>query len=592
MGLEIILDRKQKTSRTQLILLIPFLVISLFALALSYRLIEKEEEIRRPAPDGKVAVPIISSPAGFYTSEVKIKLASPSGGEIYYTLDGSNPLLSTQKYTEPILITSREDEPNHFSEIKNSPVFLHPLKKVFKGTILRAIAVVNDTVSSTEARATFFIHPQGRGRYTLPVISLVADADSLFGYKNGIYVNGATTDDKDYYLRKALNIADNKAGFPANYKRGGSEWERPVSIEYFDLKKTLAFSAKAGVMIHGNATRERPQKSLKLFFPSRYKEAAPLKYGLFGKPHPKEFQSLLLRAAGQDMYKTFFRDALAQSLVKNTTNLDFQDYKPSILFINGEYWGVHNLRDRIDKFYFFYKYKIPDDSLVLISPSKEHNHVPAIENGTESDLQNYLGIIKYANQSDLSLQNNYEWVKSVLDVDDFIDYLIFNIYIGNWDWPHNNVILWRYRGTSRQERSPKDGRFRFVIYDADYTLGNGHPAKLNMFDYLLKKNEGDGVRVLFKALMKNKEFQQTFINRFKFHLNSSLTKEKILATVSAFEKRLAPEMQEHIDRWRTMNSVSAWHRNVEDLRKYVVERDEFQKQQLEGLEASLTKSFN
>ena len=141
-----------------------------------------------------------------------------------------------------------------------------------------------------------------------------------------------------------------------NFTQRGREWEREAYIEYFDGGEAK-FSQNLGIRIHGGATRTYPQKSIRLYARGEYGQEF-IEYPIFGNKKIMEegnvadkFKTLLLRNGGNDGQSTIFRDALMQSLVEHTS-LDIQAYKPVIVFLNGEYWGIHNIRERFDRHYF------------------------------------------------------------------------------------------------------------------------------------------------------------------------------------------------------------------------------------------------
>ncbi|KAA5548312.1 CotH kinase family protein [Adhaeribacter rhizoryzae] len=567
-------NRKKKQVRVQAVIVL--LIAFVFCLS-GYAFLKKPKAERALIVNNVIAEPQLSQPSGFYTSSFFLSLTSSNPqAKIYFTTDGTKPTIDSDLYQEPIQISSRADEPNKLSEIKNSPVFFYPISRVFKGCIVRAITVVNDSIKSQETVASYFIHPTGRSRYSLPVFSLVTDEENLFGYKNGIYINGATTDDKDYYLKNNISIEDYRKGFPTNYKRRGERWERPVVLDFFEGASNLGFKINAGVRIHGNATRERPQKSLKFYINQKYGDAL-LNYPLFGPGSLQQQNTFLLRNSGQDMYKARMRDALMQQILKGNTTLDLQNYRPSILFINGEYWGIHDIRQRVDEFYFSHKYNIPLDSLSILGVNM------AVEYGKPADSASFVKLLNFVSKNNMAIPENYKVVESEMDVDNFIDYIIAEVYCSNPDWPHNNINLWRYNsGKNKEEKSFKDGRWRWALYDTDIAFGAERPASYNMLNYLLNKK---GLGQLFNKLLDNKAFRIKFLERFEYHLENTFQPDKVIKIINSMEKEIAPEMEEHIARWRTFNSAGEWKKQVEVLRLFAKTRPRYQRQELDALKA-------
>ncbi|WP_183906719.1 CotH kinase family protein [Rufibacter immobilis] len=549
----------------------------------------KPEKVTIVRTSTKVPVPVFSQSSGFYGNGLRLSLSTTHrGAKIYYTTDGSRPTFDSEIYTGPVLIQEKIDEPNKLSEIKTAPVFNYPLYNVYKGTIVRAITALNDSVISEEARASFFVHPKGRERYSLPVISLVTDADSLFGYKAGIYVGGATADDKDFYIRNSIKIDDTRRGFPANYKRRGQQWYRPVTLDFFEEGSNKGFHVKAKVGIHGNASREQQHKSLKVILENNG-QIKELIYPVFSPTKPDTLSSFVLRSSSQDRHSTMFRDALLQSFVKGYTQLDIQEYRPTIMFINGEYWGINNIRHRYDEYYFQHKYRIPQDSLAIVGVKSNlggteltvDQRVGRVILGVEGDQKPYHALLAYIRSHDLSNLAFYQYVTKQIDIDNFIDYLLAELYYANQDWPNSNLQMWRYKvpmGASEKVYY-KDGRWRWMLMDIDNGFLKGKHS-YNMVSRVLKSEQ---LGPLFSALLKNPAFRNKFFERAEYHLSHTFEVNRVIAEINAKQQRIMPEIKEHLERWRTPASVKVWEKEVESLREFARKRPEYLKKELEKL---------
>ncbi|MFB9864453.1 CotH kinase family protein [Rufibacter immobilis] len=540
----------------------------------------------------EMPVPTFSHSSGFYNKEFLLSMSckNPSA-KIYFTLDGSTPTIHSFQYFKPFLVKDRTDEPNKLSEIKTAPVFKYPLYNVFKGVIIRAIAVVNDSVSSKDVSASFFVHSKGRNRYSLPVISLITDPDNIFGYKSGIYVMGSTADDKDYYLRNSLRIDNYKRGFPANYKRRGKNWYRPVALTFFDVDTNKGFATQAKVGIHGNASREQQHKSLKIIVESSG-HVNDLIFPVFDKVRPDTISSFLLRSSSQDRYSTMFRDAILQNIFKGVVSLDIQDYRPLILFFNGEYWGIHNLRNRYDEFYFVHKYAIPADRVSVIGVKSNlgiegeltmDQQLGRVIMGTEGDHKPYHDLLRYIKRHDLNHETHYAYVSQRMDVDNFIDYLLAEMYVVNLDWPHSNMQMWRYKVpiANNQFKFNKDGRWRWMLMDLDNGFLKGRYS-YNMVEHVLRSHQ---LGPLFSSLLKNKLFRDKFFARADFHLATTFEVNRVLKKINRAQTQIAPEIKEHIERWRTHNSLEAWVSEVSSFKEFAQKRPIYFKEELKQLKS-------
>ncbi len=523
------------------------------------------------AKSNELESPVASAPGGFYAEPFAVQLTAPTPGTvIYYTVDGSEPTLLSAVYKHPFVINIK-DEANFLSLIPTSPRWAPPVGDVFKGTVLRAIAV-KDFAKSKELMRTFFVDPKGPARYTLPVVSVIVDYKDFFGYNKGIYVLGKSYGDKDNYIRKNISLDLPWWEYPSNYLDRGNDAERDAHIELYEPGGKPGFEANVGVRINGNATRGYAQKSLRINFREKY-GATSLDYQLFPDNPVHTFNSFILRNSGNDWDKTMFRDGLIQSLMKNE-HVDIQADRSAVVFINGEYWGIHNIRERFDENYLANKYHIAADSLCIL----ELNGV--LSHGKKGDNEGFKELLEFVQKHDLSQQQNYEEVNSKIDIQSFIDFLAVNIYFCNSDWPNNNVKFWHYKTAEINDTAGcRDGRWRWMLYDTDWGFGY-NTASIPSVNLLEKAEQTGSVGILFAALIKNKSFVDAFIQRFQYLIDHQFSTSYLLTEVNRMQGVMAPEMREHINRWRVIGSYGQWLDNVDVLRDFAKRRPQLQADQL------------
>ena len=507
---------------------------------------------------GHVSEVQCSYPSGFYNDVFELELTSSSKDySIYYTLDGSLPTTDDLLYTKPIIInptsnninlipTTALEGPHQLDKfIWNTP------KHVRKAGIIR-YAGFKDSIPHTSVQSrTYFIGDQFNNRYSFPIMSLITDSLNLFDYETGIYVPGERFDQEGF----------KDAYWPVgNYHNRGEEWERDLNVAFFNKDASLIFETDAGVRVRGGASAAFPQKSLNLYFKSTY-GLDIINYPFFEKSSTITYKNLILRNSGNDFQATHFKDALLQDLVKDI-NLDIQRFSPSIIFINGEYWGIHNIREKYDKYYFKYKYQIPEDHINLINLCGAE-----VEEGS---VDNYFEIENFINNNDVSILENYNYIKQLLDIDNFIDFIITEIYYANYDWPCNNYKLWKTKDL--------DSKWRFLIYDLDLSFGYNESSNyetlslehatslLNEWPYCPCSN------LFFRKLLTNEEFKNLFIRKFSCHLKTTFNSEVILDKIQAYENVFAPEIKEHIDRWGYPESIDEWHNKIDVLQNFAINR--------------------
>ena len=380
-------------------------------------------------------------------------------------------------------------------------------------------------------------------RYSFPVVSLMTDSTNLFDHTKGIYVPGLVYDNNPSWT--------NFWG-TGNYHQSGDNWERPVHIEFFEKDGSEAINQDAGVRIHGSGASSLPEKSLRIYARSEYGKST-FDYQVFPKRNKKDFKRLILRNSGQDFLWTLFADALIQDASRNI-GIEISDFRPVIVFINGEYWGIHNLRERYDEYYLQdYCGLAPED-------------IEIIDEGTLCHYYNnkhYEEMCNFIENNDLSIDKNYEIIKDYIDIYNTINYFVHKIFFGVMDWPGNNVKIWR--------PLIENGKWRWLAFDNDD--GMMYP-QVNSFIHATAINSESWQNppwstFIFRNLMKNENFKKLFFETLDLRMKTVFSEENILKKIDAFESLYKPEIDEHIRRWNYPQDVNEWKYNVEKLREFI-----------------------
>ncbi|MEA3445121.1 MAG: CotH kinase family protein, partial [Bacteroidota bacterium] len=528
---------------------------------------------------GLLSVVEFSQPAGFYTDSFYLTLSTPEIGDtIYYTLNGSVPTHSSFQYTQPILIKSRIGEANGISTIRTTlpdsttSFGFHnwslPNGEVFKISTIRAKSYKAGYLSANPKTRSYLVDQNIFGKYNFPIISLATDSLNLFSDSSGIYVWGSS--------QYGADVNDWET---CNYSQQGIEWERPVHFEIFDTLGNLYSSQDCGTRLHGHATRTKCIKSMKLYARSEY---GPSKFDCKFFPHKEQnqFKRILLRNSGNDCEKSYFRDAFMSSIA-DEIGLENMAYTPSIVFINGEYWGIHNIRERFSEYYFEENYEIPEDSLDLL----EKNSIVAV-----GDNMHYEAMTDFVENNNMADSANYDSVKTMMDVENYIDYYILELFINNSDWPQNNIRFWRKRTDSYKPNAPygHDGRWRWIVYDTDFGFKGQASVSFNMINNCLN-NTGWSARLMRNllgvtnnsSLPGNEEFRNLFINRFSDLLNTSFRPEVTTHKIDSFRSIVIDEMYEHIDRWnQPLINTFNWH--INKMNEFAYLREDYIRDHLMG----------
>lgn len=511
--------------------------------------------------------PQLSHIPGFYTSAFDLEISHPDENvTIYYTLDGSVPDEESPVYSTPVSIFNRTDEPNDLSTIRTNHATSwfrsqDPKDEVRKGTVLR-IKVVKSGYLPVFTAATYFVFANGNATHHLPVISLSTDNRNLFSEETGIYVPG------NHYIQDRDDTG--------NYYLRGYKWEREATMEFFEPDGTRGFFQNVGIRIHGGWTRRLPQKSLRVYARSEYGESR-INYPVFPDQEYETYDRLILRNSGNDFGFTMFRDAAAQLIVKHF-NMDTQAYRPAAVYINGEYWGLHNIRERYDAHYLERVYGIDPENIDYLSGR-----------WTEEEGSNlgYAALLNFIENKDLSLSQNMGHVRRNIDLDNLLDYYTAQVYFANIDWPQNNMEFWRLRVPYREEAPPgHDGRWRWMLYDLDQsfgasigTAGAAPNENFDMIEWILAEknpvNNREWPGLIFRKLLQNPDFKNSFMNRIADHLNTSFQPRRMTAIVDSIKALIEPEMENHFDRWIYPKNYSAWESNIEKMYAFINLRSEY-----------------
>lgn len=568
-----------------------------------------------------------SREGGFFRQPFQLELSSPHPEvQIYYTLDGSDPTpgrpgSTTRQYRRPLDIRDRTPEPNRLANIPTTIpeadfwYWQEPYGDVFKGTPVRAIAW-DGTARSGIHSTTYFVHEDGADAFPMGVVSIQANPEDLFSYEHGIYVPGRVYDEHD--------------DFVGNWMRHPANWsgrdEIPAHIEFYEPDGYRGFSVPAGVRIHGGFSRAHPLKSLRLYARKDYDRVNYFRHSVFPEAvrrtdhsHLTAHKRLMLRS-GQSLFRSHLQDAITHDHVRPHVEVDLLHYRPVIHFINGEYWGIKNLRERFDRFFLANSYGIdPAEVIILEGPL---GYPSQLDWGEPGEDQDFRDLLRYVEEHDMSDPGHYERVARWMDIDSFIDYNIVRIYSGDPDGVTKHVSMWRVRREYDPELPPGlDGRWRWHTWDLDNALMFLQNDMMTFYandrrlqDYIdAAKPEQTGrtgqtdpeavdpellgdqaaqrsaavqhvynprYTTLIAGLLQNQEFRHRFVNRFADLMNSLYRPDIYAAAIEDAAELLEPEMQRHIERWRYPASLAFWRSQVDSHIRFARQRPAVQTQHI------------
>lgn len=458
--------------------------------------------------------PKFSTEGGVFTSPVELTLTlpkkAPSGSTIHYTLDGTEPTEDSPAYEEPI-------------DIQES-------------TVVRAKLFCDGYLSPISTTHSYLMPDHD---ITLPIVSIAGNPDYFYDDELGILVEGTDADNPNYE----------------------NDWRRPVNIEFFpSAGKAAAFNQLSETRVKGNYSRQMPLKSLVMYANKRF-GTKRFTYEFFPEHAPglTEWKSFELRNAGNDFRFAYMRDIVIQQTMGTNADLDWQPAQQSVLMINGEYKGILNLRPRSNEDFVYTYYDGLEDIEVVENWAE-------FKAGDGSEFRKFRSL--YNNASTTA-----EQYREAMDVDEFFNLMIMNLYFANADFPGNNIVQWR--------QYTDGAKWRWIAKDADLGLGlGGFASDYKMLDWIVTPgydssyNWGNTTWTtkLYISLLAIDEFKQDFINKFIVYMGDFLKPATVNALVDYYYNNIKDEYPYHCIANGRNNTLA---KNVETLKTWATERHEF-----------------
>ena len=416
-----------------------------------------------------------------------------------------------------IYYTLDGSNPTTSSSVYSGPIFLS------KTTVVKAISYEEGKLISPVAVASYIINEN----HELPVMSVSLKPADFSNLSRNNWVEGLEF-----------------AAYAELYEDGKS------------------FSIPCGFRLFGGSTRGMAKKSFALKFRKQYGEGE-LHYQVFDNRDSAVYNTLVLRSGSQDSEAAMMRDVLMTSLVDGVTNLDVQAYKPVILYINGNYWGIYNIREKVDAEFISNHYNV----------SKNGTNIVRIDDDiSEGSIDDYYNLINYMSSHNLSNSSYYDYVKSKLNIESFADFWAAETYVTN-----NDIINTRFFSNPAID----DGRIHMIFYDLDYAMYNYSHNYYNFSVNPYGMSDFNVSTLMMRSLIKNSEFKKTYLTRIAYQLKNVWNKERVLTKIDELYNLLKNEMPRNQERWDL--TMKNWEDSVNELRTYVQKREDYM--------LSQTKSF-
>lgn len=495
--------------------------------------------------EGITQLPAFSVTPGIYDNAVTVAITAGEGETIRYTTDCTTPNASSEVYSGELSIS--------------------------KNSVIRAAAFRDGYLSGDVATATYLFRGDGVN-HALPVVTLVTDPDNLWNSKTGIYATGDQFDPDAASYADTLQSATYYQAKFATEEQVDAIWEKPAAFSLFDDNGKQVFTQNVGIRIAGSFGRGRAQKGFNVIARKEYGKGS-MEYPFFENRPYTEYKAVVLRAGAQDQNRSKIRDELASGLLEGTDiNILYQAYRPTVLYLNGEYWGVYFMKEKRNRFF------------VAQHENTENNVDLAIGKGFKQrsygDNSDWVSLYEYATSHDLSSAEAYAYVSERMDVDSFRDYMIAEIYNGNTDT--YNFQYYRLKG----------GKWKFIFYD--FCWGFQSPGH-DTLAFRMGKTPSDVCSAkLFAAMLQNKGWRDSFCRRFGELLNTAFAPERVSALIDELYGYVEPEIKREREKFNkdtfmgvkqpntNLGTYEGFQSEISKLKDFAQRRPEELKRQLQS----------
>ena len=449
------------------------------------------------------------------TLELSLPAKAPEGAFITYTTNGNEPTATSTKYTQAINIT--------------------------KTTVIRAKVFCDGWLSPLSTAQSYIFHPR---KMTVPIFSVQT---------NDLYLNGGNF----MGLFKYNTSKEDKKTH---------DWRRPVNIEFFPVEgEASAFNQPGETRIQGGQSRSNALKSMVFYANKRFDpDHKRYSYEFFPdqKPGITEFKSFSLRDGGNDFSDMYFRDLIIQRTMGKHVDLDWQAGHTAVLYINGQYMGMLNIRERSNEDNIYSNYDgLEDLDMIEISHEKVNNVDQFIEELKEGSDEFYNAFKTFYSEKGHTKAEYEQW----LDVSEYLNVMVLNLFYGNLDFPGNNLVFWRPNDDDKDSGLPK--RWRVILKDTDFGLGlYNRSSDVNTIDMIYNPSKysdnwafSEVATRLFRNMMENEDLLQMFIDKSCIYMGDFMNAEGTGATMDAILDEALEEFVAHRDKY------NSWGNNRQDI---------------------------
>ncbi|MBP3570508.1 MAG: CotH kinase family protein [Clostridia bacterium] len=517
---------------------------------------------------------VFSHPSGVYAEGFDLTMTAPEGYTVYYSINGTDPRLGVSNaYTGPLHLQDTTEMPWGSLTAKTASFLgrvYDPLTATFPGAaVIRAFAVRKADGAVTPLTTHTYLIGKAYTEWGVDMVSVSVNADEFIG-KEGIY-NTLRTD------------AD------------GGHSHIPAYVEFFSPEGQSVHAGWSEIAMNGRGSLGMTQKSFRILLKSTvmdteevHENLGTLNYDLYKEyasntPDGERvtwYRHILLRNGGGDMSgSTISRSHIGDAYIQRLDRVlipDVMAYAPVMTFVNGEFWGTFNARDRMDPKYFEGKYGIPEEDFALLEcpyPLTFGWNVDfTTANGDPKEADYFMSLVNFCMQNDMSVQSNYDYIAERIDLDGLIDQYCAQIYLCCSDWPSNNIKVWR---NTNPDHPTMDTKWHFTIVDTDHGVGLNSDIHTDLWGVI---NDGPVLSRIVGHMLRNKDFRERFQMRYIWCMEVAFSPERMHAELDTLVDTIRPVMQYQLDRFRCTNGERTdwdkWYSYIETIHHFADNRYE------------------
>ncbi len=497
---------------------------------------------------------VFSDNGGFYDESFLLSLSCSQSGQIRYTTNGGTPTVGSSLYTEPLRLDESLYSASNVYQTKITVGSLFYVPESVSHCITIRAAVFDESGNSLGPVTThsYFIRALGCDTHGLPVLAIAADSLDLFGYETGIFVPGVNYDPAD-------SLAT------GNYFMKGREWERPINVEFYE-PDNRGVNQRCGLRTHGAKSRRYQQKGMRLYAREEYGKKR-FKHPFFEQTPLASFKHLNLRPFRcSHWWQTGGQEYLSQR-VAAMMDVDGLNVRQTVVFINGEYWGIYTLEESPDERYLEDHYDVDLDKVNII----KYWGVTSYGDGTDwSHFRSWM------ETADLNRPEDSAYAFSRMDVPCFLDYYLLEVYGANLDWPQNNVLQWQ---------SCSGEPFRMIFYDGD---GCFTRWSFRAMDHAANVGESS---LIINKFMESSSFRTMFYERYSELRSTVFGYGALQAIWDDYRSLVEDEIPAQAGRFGFPENVQRWEDDMDSVSVFFTKRTRCFNKEMEDMFAYAPSSL-